>query len=518
MPLPLKTPGVYINEVTAFTRTIAGVATSITAFLGRTAFGPVAIATSITSFSDFTRLFGGLKAGLPLSYAVNDFYLNGGGQAIIVRLAPGAVASTTTTRPFGVTFSAINPGAWGNTLSSPVPDPAPGQAAPAPTGLSLRIDPGTTATTFNVTVAFNEIIEVYRNALLDGPATANRIDTLLASQSQLVCATLPATSSSAMTAGWLTFAGGLDGAPLISTDIIGNSSEHTGIYQFDQVGLFNSLCIPPDTFDTDIDPTVWAAAADYCLQRRAMLIVDPPIAWSAALQAGTLSSISLAHFGIAATSAQNAAVYLPRIVGPDPLQANATLTRAPGGGIAGIWAQIDTLHGVWKSPSGTNAALRGVTGLETALSEAQNGVLNPLGINCLRTLPTYGTVVWGARTMAGADTLSDEYKYIPVRRLELFIENSISEGIKWAVFEANAEPLWAELRLAIGTFLQALFTQGAFQGSTPAQAYFVKCDSETTTQTDINNGVVNIDVGFAPLKPAEFVVIQIQQIVAPPAR
>jgi phage tail sheath protein FI len=514
MPLPVKTPGVYINELTGLTHTITGVATSITAFLGRAALGPVNTATSIASFSDFNRLFGGLKAGLPLGYAVNDFYLNGGGQAIVIRLAPGAVASVATTQPFGITFSAITPGAWGNTLSPPTPDPSQGHPAPAPTGLSLRIDPGSTPTTFHVTISLNGSTESYQDVLLAGAASSTRIDILLARQSQLVHANLPPVASPTPSTGWLTFAGGLDGTALTSKDIMGDASAHTGIYQLNQAGLFNTLCLPPDTFDTDIDPTVWAAAADLCQQNRAMLIVDPPIAWATALQSQSLKTISLTHFGIAAASAQNAAVYLPRIVSPDPLAANATLTRAPSGAIAGVWAHTDTQQGVWKSPAGVTAPLLGVAGLETVLTDAQNGILNPLGINCLRTFPAYGTVVWGARTMAGADTLGDTYQYIPVRRLALFLETSLFEGLKWAVFEPNGEPLWAELRLSIGSFLQTLFTQGAFQGGTPTQAYFVKCDAETTTQTDIANGVVNITVGFAPLRPAEFVILQIQQAVA----
>jgi phage tail sheath protein FI len=139
-------------------------------------------------------------------------------------------------------------------------------------------------------------------------------------------------------------------------------------------------------------------------------------------------------------------------------------------------------------------------------------VLNPLGVNCLRSFPVNGRVVWGSRTLAGADQLASEWKYVPVRRTALFIEESLYRGTQWVVFEPNDEPLWAQIRMNVGAFMQNLFRQGAFQGSTPREAYFVKCDSETTTQNDIDNGIVNIIVGFAPLKPAEFVVIKLQQI------
>jgi uncharacterized protein len=135
-----------------------------------------------------------------------------------------------------------------------------------------------------------------------------------------------------------------------------------------------------------------------------------------------------------------------------------------------------------------------------------------VAVNCIRSFSAYGTVVWGARTTGGNDEAGSQWKYVPIRRLALFLETSLYRGTQWVVFEPNDAPLWGQIRLNVGSFMQTLFTQGAFQGSTPQQAYFVKCDSETTTPTDQDNGIVNILVGFAPLKPAEFVIIQIQQI------
>jgi phage tail sheath protein FI len=184
----------------------------------------------------------------------------------------------------------------------------------------------------------------------------------------------------------------------------------------------------------------------------------------------------------------------------------------PCGAVAGIFARTDAQRGVWKAPAGMDATLNGVTDLSVHITDNENGRLNPLAVNCLRTFPVVGTVVWGSRTTKGADVLSDDYKYIPVRRLALFIEESLFRGTKWVVFEPNDEPLWAQIRLNIGAFMHNLFRQGAFQGTTPSDAYFVKCDKESTTQNDINLGIVNILVGFAPLKPAEFVVIKLQQM------
>jgi phage tail sheath protein FI len=184
----------------------------------------------------------------------------------------------------------------------------------------------------------------------------------------------------------------------------------------------------------------------------------------------------------------------------------------PSGTIAGIYARTDTTRGVWKAPAGTDAVLVGVQGLDVVLTDAENGDLNQHGVNCLRVFPVFGAVCWGARTVSGDDEIGSEYKYVPVRRTALFIEESLFRALKWVVFEPNDEPLWAQIRLNVGAFMQNLFRQGAFQGQSPRDAYFVKCDKQTTTQNDINLGIVNIVVGFAPLKPAEFVIIKVQQI------
>jgi uncharacterized protein len=211
---------------------------------------------------------------------------------------------------------------------------------------------------------------------------------------------------------------------------------------------------------------------------------------------------------------RNVALYFPRIRRPDPLRGGAIADFAACGAIAGVMARTDATRGVWKAPAGTDAGLVGAAGLTVPLTDAENGQLNPKGINCLRTFRDVGPVVWGARTLRGADVLADDYKYVPVRRLALFLEESLYRGTQWVVFEPNDEPLWAQIRASLGAFMQDLFRRGAFQGSTPRDAYFVRCDAETTTQLDIDRGMVNILVGFAPLKPAEFVMISIQQKTA----
>ena len=184
----------------------------------------------------------------------------------------------------------------------------------------------------------------------------------------------------------------------------------------------------------------------------------------------------------------------------------------PCGFVAGLYAATDASRGVWKAPAGIDAGLTGEAGPNVLLTDLQNGTLNVQAINCIRSFPVYGDVIWGARTLLGNDQVGSEWKYVPIRRFALFLESSLYDGTQWVVFEPNDERLWSQIRMNVGAFMQGLFLQGAFQGTTPQQAYFVKCDAENNPQLSIDQGIVNILVGFAPLYPAEFVVIQIQQM------
>jgi phage tail sheath protein FI len=269
----------------------------------------------------------------------------------------------------------------------------------------------------------------------------------------------------------------------------------------DRIDLFNIVCVPGLVAAATI-----AIMQQRVRERRAFLIVDCG-------DTETVATVTASLAGKTGTDvARNSAFFFPWVQAPDPLQQNALRAFPPSGFVAGIFARTDASRGVWKAPAGTEASLTGATGLAITMSAAENGQLNPHAINCLLTLPVYGNVVWGSRTLDGDNDRGSEWKYVPVRRMALFIEESLYRGTQWVVFEPNDEPLYAQIRLNIGAFMQGLFRQGAFQGNTPKLAYFVKCDRETTTQADINLGIVNILVGFAPLKPAEFVVIKIQQI------
>jgi hypothetical protein len=205
------------------------------------------------------------------------------------------------------------------------------------------------------------------------------------------------------------------------------------------------------------------------------------------------------------------AIYFPWIKALDPTgKSKEAISLPPSGFLAGIYARTDAKRGVWKAPAGTEATVSGAVGLVTELTDTQHGNLNKdsKSVCVVRKFPGAGIVVWGSRTLSS----DPEWKYIPVRRMAIMLRVSIFNGIQWAVFEPNDEELWSQLRLNIGSFMMNLYRQGAFQGSKPSDAFFVKCDKDTTTQDDINLGIVNVLVGFAPLKPAEFVIVKISQM------
>ena len=289
---------------------------------------------------------------------------------------------------------------------------------------------------------------------------------------------------------------------LDANGFIGSEADGSGLHALDKVDLFNVLVMP----DSEVDVADRSAAVAYCERRRAMMINDLP---------ETVATVSAAEAWITALApglrSSNTAFYFPRIRASDPSMSGAVRTFPAAGAIAGLYARTDATRGVWKAPAGNDAKLLGVAGLATDLGKTENARLNPLGLNCLRTFPSYGTVCWGARTARGADNLADKFKYVPVRRLALMIEESILRGTEWVESQLNAEPVWAELRNTIGAFMHSLFKEGAFAGSTARESYFVKCDGSTTAQADIDAGNVSIEIGFAPLKRAEFIIIRIQQ-------
>ncbi|HYH85002.1 MAG TPA: phage tail sheath subtilisin-like domain-containing protein [Pyrinomonadaceae bacterium] len=609
MPITPTYPGVYIEELPSGVRTITGVATSITAFIGRALRGPVNVPKFINSFSDFERIFGGLWIDSSLGFAVRDFYMNGGSQAIVVRLfhpfyatdaaradaldaaqdasdaaqavAGGDPPADVAAAARGVANNAANTAEPRKSAADAVADAA--EAAAAATGatnasvkaaaagavagaapitratvdanglglvaasegkwgnsLRARVDhdvAGGAADLFNLTIRDDQTgqIEMFRNVSVTLGHT-RQVDRVLENESSLVRmnGSLPGAKPAAhadpdLTATppvplWgddpnnpnlpnatndkITTGISSDGSALVENDFTGPGLENAkqGLYALRKADLFNLLCIPPYKADGNVDTALISTATAYCQKRRAMMIVDPDATWNDKDDAKDNLDTYIT------TKSSYAALYFPRLRQPNPLREGQLEDFAPCGAIAGVMARTDTTRGVWKAPAGLEANLVGVPQLSVPLTDNENGELNPLAINCLRAMPGAGRVVWGARTLAGDDRTPSDWKYVPVRRTALFIEESLYRGTQWIVFEPNDEPLWAQIRLNIGAFMHNLFRQGAFQGTTPQEAYFVKCDKETTTQNDINLGIVNIIVGFAPLKPAEFVILKIQQI------
>ncbi|WP_247828965.1 phage tail sheath family protein [Arthrobacter antioxidans] len=517
MPVSPTYPGVYIEEVPSNVRTLVGVATSITAFIGRTRRGPENEPVRIQSYADFERRMGGLWQKSSVSYAVQQYFLNGGADAVIVRVTRDAQAAIVDlTDDGGMVLEADSPGEWGNLLQVAVDYQTADEADGDEFNLFVRETgpgdrPGTTVVVGT---------EIYRNLSID-PLSARHATTVLAQESRLLnISTLGAVPPASDTDDdgnlvYTPLTGGMDGLPVTAEEIAtkdGLASAREGLYALDKADLFNLLAIPP--FDPENEDAisgasikaVQSAALVYCRKRRAMLLIDPPLGWDTVedAEAGAQSG--------AFEKDPNTVIYFPRVKLADPLKENRLSVFAPSGVMAGVIARTDATRGVWKAPAGTEATLVGVQDLAYNMTDGENGRLNPLGVNCLRTFNVIGRVAWGARTTRGADQFGSEWKYISVRRLALYIEESLYRGTQWAVFEPNDEPLWAQLRLNITSFMHDLFRKGAFQGNTPRSAYLVKCDGETTTQGDIDRGIVNIVVGFAPLKPAEFVIIKITQL------
>ena len=502
MPITPTYPGVYIEELPSGVHTITGVATSIACFIGWAPKGPTANAQLVLSWSDFNNQFGGLDARSPLGYAVNQFFANGGTQAYIVRLAdtadaPAAAPATAALAP--LTVNALNMGGWGNNYSIAIKNPSP---ATGRFRLQVLYTPPGTPTPAPV------LVESFENltTVSPDPLGCNVVD-VINNGSNFINVTVPSGTTTLPTDTGATptaLKNGNDGTVLSpSTDPTTGNAFDTAVIAakaiLDQIDLFNLLCVPGECVTVTL-----STLEAYCETRRAFLIADcgPLITDFTKLAGGP---------GISGAGG-NAAFYFPWIQAPDPLNGNVSRNYPPSGFVAGLYAATDASRGVWKAPAGTSVALVGATGVSVPLNDAQNGQLNPVAVNCIRNFSVYGTVIWGARTTQGNDEIGSQWKYVPIRRLALFLEESLYRGTKWVVFEPNDAPLWAQIRMNVGAFMQTLFKQGAFQGASAQQAYFVKCDGETTTSTDQDNGIVNILVGFAPLKPAEFVIIQIQQM------
>ncbi len=301
--------------------------------------------------------------------------------------------------------------------------------------------------------------------------------------------------------------GGDDGSPVSNFDLIGTADKKTGLHALDDVNDVNFIAIPGAS-----DPAVVGAAAGYCgIRQDCFFIADTP--GKREKDTPLTEPVHARDFMRNKVSPKNsyAALYYPWLEIADRAGAGKNPKRhvPPSGFIAGLYARIDNLRGVWKAPAGTEAGIIGAVGLEYSVTDSEQDILNPVGVNCIRHFADSGLVVWGARTFA---TASDaEYRYVPVRRYTIYLRQSIYRGTQWAVFEPNDAPLWGQLKANIDDFLMGEFRKGALAGATPEQAFDVKCDAELNPESEVNAGRVNMEIRFAPLKPAEFVVIRISQ-------
>jgi phage tail sheath protein FI len=470
--------------------------------------------TSPVVFTSLTSQVGGSAAATTASgnygFELNtDTSMPGPVAGLPVQVTAFSLGSTIPQTPTGLATqlqqainAALSPAIRGASAQVSVVSAATGSDNPLRIVVTLPGQPDAVMA-FSAPSAESLLSDVTANLGLTTPTTANVAHYALGTTHDWVSQTASAQGSD------------LGGLPW-TKDLVGDQLSFTGIYALEKVDLFNLLSIPdatralpgePTTPDNTVIPQdIYSQAIAYCDQRRAFLLVDPP---------SNITTVSGAVDWISNTLSitdPNGAAFWPRLRLPDPLNNYNLRSFAPSGVAAGVYAATDGSRGVWKAPAGINATLNGVQSLTYTMTDQENGLLNPLGLNCFRAFPVYGRVLWGARTLRGADAFADQWKYVPVRRMALFLEESLYRGLKWVVFEPNDAPLWSAIRLNVEAFMQTLFLKRAFQGSTPDQAYFVKCDSETTTQIDIDSGIVNILVGFAPLKPTEFVVIQIEQL------
>ena len=553
-------PGVYIEELPSLVHTITPAPTSIAVFVGYThpfltktfatnPTGPTP-AAQLFSFADYQRIFGGFFSSpwLPdyVGQAVYQFFLNGGPTCYVVGLpaqeylsggepipsgqGSGQVVAASVDVPFGadnVTFKALQPvgipavaatsspavGTWMQVTFSNVKNSTADAPSPTPS------DPGDMA---DIVVTYGTTVETYRRVQLANLVTALQ-------NSSLVQVTLP-------TSQLVTYPGGGSyplayASPPAEDWTIINKTDFAPVFaenaSLDKVPIFNLLATPGIT-----DIAVTSEAVAYCERKRAFYIMDtpspsvltPPLTtplttpepplpnppWDVNDLIGDTAILS-EDFPVST----NAALYYPWLVTTDPVT-GAPSTAPPSGFVAGMYGQEDNARGVWKSPAGIETALLGTTGVDPHghMNDNQQGALNQNALDCIRQFPGIGTVIFGARTTAGADvnTAQQQWRYVAVRRMALFIEQTLYTNLTWAVFEGNATPLWNALTQEVTAFMLTLFRQNAFAGDTPSQAFLVKCDSTTTTPTDVANGIVNILVGFAPLVPAEFVVVQIAQL------
>jgi hypothetical protein len=482
-------PGVYVEEVSSGVKPIEGVGTSTGAFIGFAESGPVKTPVLCTSWTQFKETFGEFTAGGYLAYSVYQFFNEGGTKCFVVRAiaAGSAKASAVIKASTGINSLAVtsdSEGVWGNKVTIRIE-----AEVPVIPGTLVRDDH------FKLTVLNDGAIVELFNGLTMTEIEPGHISKKVVSDWVILTDMgnlRPVNGDSLLT-------GGSDG----TTEGSGKAALIGAIGAFDTVDAINIMAIP----DAMGDPVVTQAGYTYCLNRKDVFFVaDTPMGL---IPSSPTIGVDNFRMNIGKFNSSFGALYYPWIKVFDPLTGGTKLTP-PSGAIVGTYSHTDVARGVHKAPAGIDEGyLNSVSDVEYPVSKGEHDLLNPMGVNVIRSFPGLGNVVWGARTLS-ADS---EWKYVNVRRLFLFLEESIDEGTQWVVFEPNTPILWGKVKRNLTAFLTRVWRDGALFGTTAEEAFFVKVDAENNPPSVVDAGQLIIEVGVAPVKPAEFVIIRISQKV-----
>ncbi len=511
-------PGVYVEEIEIGSKPIEGVSTSTAGFIGMTERGPLS-PRLITSFSQFSRLYGGYLSDSFTTYAVEGFFANGGQRCFIARVVKdGADVASSPDELSPLEIKAIGPGQWGNRIAVRVEDASSGDSNLFKLVVAYWSDTQPDLNEegeneeekkkkFRALLESASLVELFDNLSTDQTSPDHYLKKVNGISNLIEITETTSTDRPSNTSGkfMVSLNGGSDGAAnLTRDDMRGDPSAapgaKTGLTAFTEIDEVSILCAP-DIYSSSFDISGRQSFVDDILTHCETLkdrfaIIDVPSGTS------DISSLSLSTSPL--RQSKYGAVYYPWIKVYDPLTKRKKLIP-PSGHIAGIYARTDNQRGVHKAPA--NETVRGAIEVEFPITKGEQDILNPRNINCIRSFPGRGILVWGARTMS----LDSLWKYINVRRLFIYLEESIEEGTQWVVFEPNNEKLWGRVRASITEFLTRVWRDGALMGTKPEEAFFVRCDRTTMTQDDIDNGRLVCVIGVAPVKPAEFVIFRIAQ-------
>ena len=498
-------PGVYVEEVSSGSRPIEGVGTAVAGFVGFAAQGPFNTPTLVANWSQFTDTFGDFVEGCYLAHAVYGYFLNGGGNCYVVRLGGSRDQNNGKTDvpqamlgPYRVVSREVRGG------RSPAEITVEVTETPAPEGEQPPSD------RFNLVVKrAGRVVETFENVTTKHGK--ENVVTAVKERSKVITLEEVApleTATPPKGAVALREAPAAPATPrqMAAEDYVGDTAERTGVGGLEAIDEITMIATPDlmgayhrGIIDSESVKAVQLAIIAHCEQMGdRMAILDPPPSLSA-------QQMREWRTDLMGYDTAYAALYYPWVKVFDPATGSNVFVP-PSGHVAGVWARNDSTRGVHKAPA--NEVIRGAIALETHLTRGEQELLNPNGVNCIRAFPGRGIRVWGARTLSS----DPEWRYLNVRRLFNFLEESILNGTQWVVFEPNDDALWAKIRRTISAFLVLQWNQGALFGLTPAEAFFVKCDRETNPAESIDAGQVICEIGVAPVKPAEFVIFRLAQM------